>query len=785
MHGLVKSINSRLTGIGKPILETPPAAYFSINKPTFRLEDMYLDMLISRWISAMTRAHRRHVTHSTKDTRASFYGDNKYNDREAALKFWFDVNNTKAYPPPTNNRNKITSVFSDLISEMLSNNIVGYNPRTNSVHYRRLFEGDDDDNLLCYRKHDTIGQYVTDFKAGNCCSGDLRRYVEGGNSFNGSYDYSFMSDFIEVDFNPHLKLSDGDESIVNRNSQQAKITYSKIVNTMENKIECSKEHNSNGQPIWDFNKHPFLYEVSVIDGFSHMDNASLRNLPYGHLRKILGTYSRISILVFDREKDGEYDGDIVIDLRKNEDQRTKYTYYELQIAKCIVQAYAYGWHQYKRRIDGIIVFPSIHQLMTKRHYIPNRIHDVGKGILDNSFHQFLSSKFMTDNVSGFFDTLSHNQKKNYFEEFYFEKYNESSKQHCTRLLSTILNLNHILPVKTELNNTTDQDSTSENNIPDENKKYSIKKCNHIRPKGACDEIMHDLLYHIIMGHESLTPSDAEALFGWKDHYPSTAIIGNPNSFKRYFVLSRAYNWAKQGDHVLFVLFGKEEIDLRKQMVCPALRNKIDCISKVKEHATELEKCTHCCRNIHFLGIRSGCITAEEFFSTLQEQISIYCDVDSTYKVELKRLHVIIDDFQRIDFCFPFIKESSLFTCALMEICRSHNVDLTILCDKSSERRKEVCALSDNVLCVERDSENVSECRLYIERMIENPCPSSIIRYDISDIYHLFKCDNCIKLNDIAKISYSFIGSMKEYWRQTRNVITNPKHSRFDDSHTEY
>ncbi len=237
--------------------------------------------------------------------------------------------------------------------------------------------------------------------------------------------------------------------------------------------------------------------------------------------------------------------------------------------------------------------------------------------------------------------------------------------------------------------------------------------------------------------------------------------------------------------MLFVLFGKEEIDLRKQMLCPALRNKIDCISKVKEHATELEKCSNCCRNIHFLGIRSGCITAEEFFSTLQEQISIYCDVDSTYKVELKRLHVIIDDFQRIDFCFPFIKESSLFTCALMEICRSHNVDLTILCDKSSERRKEVCALSDNVLCVERDSENVSECRLYIERMIENPCPSSIIRYDISDIYHLFKCDNCIKLNDIAKISYSFIGSMKEYWRQTRNVITNPKHSRFDDSHTEY
>lgn len=125
-----------------------------------------------------------------------------------------------------------------------------------------------------------------------------------------------------------------------------------------------------------------------------------------------------------------------------------------------------------------------------------------------------------------------------------------------------------------------------------------------------------------------------------------------------------------------------------------------------------------------------------------------------------------------------MKGLSLVTCALINICQEHNVELTILCDKSSERAHEVCTLSDNVVCIRREPEDVDSFSMFVERMAEPPFPSAIIQYSIKNVSDLFVCDNKgLHINDSADITHKFIGSMKEYWRKTEKVVT--KNSKAD------
>ncbi len=298
-----------------------------------------------------------------------------------------------------------------------------------------------------------------------------------------------------------------------------------------------------------------------------------------------------------------------------------------------------------------------------------------------------------------------------------------------------------------------------------------------------DHIFHAIIRNALLGERS--DRDME-VFGWIDHYASTAIVGNPNSYKRKLVLGRAFHWAKLKEHVLFVLFDKNEEDLRRMMTCPGMLDRAkdyyckdveNNSSKDNNHPRDkkgwnCDSCKTCYKYIHFFRIRSGCISPEEFFAALLEQISVYCDEETKYGIERRRMHIVIDDFQRIDFCFPFIKESSLFTDALINLCHLHNVELTILCDKSGERAREVCTLADNVVCVERNEHDLNNISIYIERSAVAPFPSAIFKYQIPDVQNLFKCDDKslrITSDECSKPKPFVIGSMKEYWRQTGNV----------------
>lgn len=758
MHGLAMSINERLSQRFGPRIEKGNTCYYSISKPIQRLNDMYIDLLITRWIDAMTYAIKRRQNDINEGTETRTFISNRENDRHAALSFWFKTDVTDPdYPSQRHSRKFIDNHYDEDVPEMLADNIVNYNSRTNSIHYRRLLQGDSDQSLLYMRRHDLIGEYVSDYSK---TTSDLRNYREV------SEKYCFDSEFINVDF----AYGEGDNSqdnVIERNSKEAGIRFFKILQALEKSLEDLENRKcpTCGQSTTDTIEQasPFAHEVVVIDGFSHIDTKTLKGLPYNHLQETLRKIARISILVFDDRKDVECDGDIVIDLRKGYDEKEEYTFFELQIVKSIFQTTALGWHQYKRREEGIVVFPSIHFLLTKRHYIANRVHNIGKSVLQDTYEQFMESKIHTDGAIGELLYMDETQLKNYFNEFYYEDFYENSITQPFELLNKIIACQKGLSYKTNGNQAP----------PIEEKILEISLLGFPTP---------DIQY-----------KDLPA--GWCDHYPSTAIVGNPNSYKRKLVLSHAFHWAKRKEHVLFVLFDKNEADLRKQMICPAITNKVHLGCKLEKKTNKLDTCLRCYKYIHSLKVRSGCITPEEFFSTLLEQISIYCDEDPAHGLERRRLHIIIDDFQRIDFCFPFIRSSSLFTDALINICHEHNVELTILCDKSGERAREVCTLADNVLCIERNENDINNIAIYVERTSQPPFPSAILKYNVHDVENMFCCSNNLNIQFKEKekddvkiiIDHKVIGSMKEYWRQTENIYIKRKKNhpnKRKDSHTE-
>ena len=132
MHGLTMSINERLRKKNQRGSEKHDAAFYSISKPISRLNDMYIDLLINRWIDAMTHAVKRRQNNIIEGRESKTYVSNRENDRQAVLKFWFDFNqNASYYPGPTQNRQSLSSFYDSEMPTLLAENIVNYNPRTN------------------------------------------------------------------------------------------------------------------------------------------------------------------------------------------------------------------------------------------------------------------------------------------------------------------------------------------------------------------------------------------------------------------------------------------------------------------------------------------------------------------------------------------------------------------------------------------------------------------------------------------------------------------------------
>ena len=209
------------------------------------------------------------------------------------------------------------------------------------------------------------------------------------------------------------------------------------------------------------------------------------------------------------------------------------------------------------------------------------------------------------------------------------------------------------------------------------------------------------------------------------------------------------------------------------------------------------ECTKCYEYIHFFGIRMGCISADELFSVIKEQLETKFANGECFK------RVVIDDLQKVDFSFPLLKNNQLFLSALITLFREYNVKAQILCDKRAMLALPLCSMADNVVCMRREEEDVDNVTIYIERNSEHVEPSGIYRYTVKNIERMFRCSsNGPKIELTKNITYKTlqeikkadkrpsekddgddtgkketsvvctkIGSMKEYWR-TRYSISD-------------
>ena len=235
----------------------------------------------------------------------------------------------------------------------------------------------------------------------------------------------------------------------------------------------------------------------------------------------------------------------------------------------------------------------------------------------------------------------------------------------------------------------------------------------------------------------------------------TAIIGDCNNYKRFITFGSIFSSSLDKDHTLIILLNKDADTIRRRLSCPA-RNK---------RGKNCQEC-HCCYHyIHFMDICMGNISADEFIYYIERQFETPFDDGKSIR------RVVIDDLQIVDFCFPFLKGSTLFLSALVAICRERGIELYILCDKTAGKVSELRAVADNIICTGRD--NRGNLQLYIERFIGfNNTPSKIYCGTVKKVKDLFQCfyrvdesgekRTYLKLNSL-QIEDDKVSSMKDYW----------------------
>lgn len=634
-----------------------------------------------------------------------------------------------------------------------------YNSRTNSLHFRRMDAGDDNENILFPRRYDILSKYCEEKeKWPTCMDGIKEDFFNVG--FNELNDKGIQETVADMSEEPYY-------------SETALQKFQNILSYLEEMKGIS----------------PCI----VIDGFEQFQDEELMRMPVSHLFKQLRKKSFFSILIFDeRGKDIGCNADIVIDMRQRHEKTNHYTSNELQITKSTYQTTVLGWHQYKERPYGIEVFPSVHRLLQRRDYLSFILSNTYQSIIDESYEEYLRSIKRW----GYADKKEENRN---YEKFREEK---SLRQNCLLQEMYARQMERLLP-----------------------KEDAVSEC----------EIGKNILEGVLLEHP-IEPK-CQWLEGkkWKGHNDITALIGNLNSYKRLFANAATFNAARKGEHTLIILFDKEEGDVCRQTVCPGFRFEGPCLITTdgqirknyqlnswmpcaqpidgKKGITSCRicdkgcpdrkrcmlavECIKCYEYIHFFGIRMGCISADELFSVIKEQLETKFENGECFK------RVVIDDLQKVDFSFPLLKDNQLFLSALITLFREYNVKAQILCDKRAMLALPLCSMADNVVCMRREEEDANKMTIYIERNSEHIEPSGIYRYTIKNIEQMFKCcssDHKIELtknityktlqeikeeeecsskkndgNETGKedvsVACTKIGSMKEYWR-TRYSISN-------------
>ena len=622
-------------------------------------------------------------------------------------------------------------------------------------------EGDDNENILFPRRHDKLSEYSKEKEEWPTCMDGIKEdfFNVGFNELNGK---DINGTVVDMSVEPYY-------------SESALQKFQNILSYMEEMKGTS----------------PCI----VIDGFAQFQDEELKRVPVSHLFKLLRKKSFFSILIFDeRGKDISCNADIIIDMRQGHEEANHYTFYELQITKSTYQTTVLGWHQYKERPYGVEVFPSVHRLLQRRDYLSFVLSNTHQSIVDESYEEYLRS----------IKRWGYAEKE--AENLDYEKFRSEKPRRQNALLQEMYarQMERMLP--------------EENAVPER-------------------EIGKNMLEEVLLENPIKPKSNWLKVKKWKSHNDITALIGNPNSYKRLLANAATFNAARKGEHTLIILFDKEEGDVCRQTVCPGFRsegpshitidgqthenyqldNWMPCARPMngkngmapfricdegcpdRKECMLAAECTKCYEYIHFFGIRMGCISADELFSVIKEQLETKFKNKECFK------RVVIDDLQKVDFSFPLLKNNQLFLSALITLFREYNVKAQILCDKRAMLAQPLCSMADNVVCIRREEEDVDKVTIYIERNSEHVEPSGIYRYTVKNIERMFRCSsNAPKIELTKNITYKTlqeikkadkrpsekdngdetdkketsvvctkIGSMKEYWRTKYSISDCP------------
>lgn len=741
-----KSADSDIEPTGK-------ALFYSVNEKTENLNDAYLDMLISQLNEFIIRHYRRSIWLQDRPCE----GLEGRLGIQGVMDFLFDADNTTKDNLTRAEANFRNAQIGKELPKMLCKGIVYYNSRTNSLHYKRNYSGDDWYNLVATRRFDTIKKYI------EVLNGPHNSRLNASDNECVKF---FLDSLLDVDFN-------ADENGVESKVIQFPRNPTAILRAIENDIyekafkygnTYEKQEAGNSSCA---RRQP--YDVLVIDGLSELCDKDLEDFPFTSIVGQSRQLAKVSIFVFDEREGARCDADMVIDMNESMDENEEYVYHTLRISKSLFQTTVLGWHQYKRRDEGIEIFPSIHLLLSKRYYIAGKRQQIGQDLYESNYDEYIDSLNYEDCIlEGINDCPAVTPYEDYLKQ----------EQHHAKELHKLFFLKYREIIE---------------GIPKESKQYSLDN-----PVEALQKVLSlytkQELQKQVASNKLVSVHGSPSALSMNDHFTSTVLIGNPNSYKRMLALSMAYKMAQQQIHTVFFLFDKDELDMRRKMVCPAFCNAKLANSAIKESGLQqaseqkdnemLDRCYRCSHYIHTYNLRMGCISAEEFFSILLDQISLFCNPAPKTGLEQSWFHIVIDDLQKIDFSFPFLRSNSLFLSTLLAVCQKHFVKLTILCDKSASLAHEACSLADNVIDLFRSPENINEVDLFVERDREEVVPSHLVKFHIKDILHLFTCDGLnMKIDNglpeatdksadnghetvnEPRVQGYAIGSMKDFWRK--------------------
>ncbi len=406
----------------------------------------------------------------------------------------------------------------------------------------------------------------------------------------------------------------------------------------------------------------------------------------------------ISILVISKELNIPNDlANMIIELGNKESDN--YYIYNLSIKRSISQQTCLGVHQYKKRDYGLEIFPNIYTYFSKRRYMQRAIVYTHSDVITPTFQQYL-------------DSIPNNASPNDYSYNYYKQKKELLKIQNTK----------------ELTN------------PKDSYFCSV-----------------DILERIFMSRSDNTKinhtSNKDIISNYRGGV--TAIIGNPNTYKRYITFGSIFSSSLNEEHTLIFLLNKDDATIRRKLSCPALSKRCKCTG---------DTCIKCYSYIHFMNILMGNITPSEILFYIKKQIEI------TYNTK-KIKRIIIDDIQIIDYCFPLLKEADLFISSLITLCREKNIDLFLLCDKTAKSANQLLAIADNVVCTQRD--NDSSLMLFIEHYAGyDKEPSKVYCGKVKNPQNLFECYETVDSENMPIRQYGIkeseiedidISDMDDFW----------------------